>query len=390
MQITKPTQLTLEGRGLITVRPNDHVATGGEGTVFKVANTILKIYTDPSKMVADDMPSKVRALSALSHPGILAPKGIITERSPIGFYMDFAQGTPLTPFFANDFRSQNGIDTAKTLKIAQAMQEIYAFAHSNKAILVDANELNWIIAPNLSPKAIDVDSWAIAKWPAKVVMPSIRDWHSKTFNELTDWFSWGIVTFQLFTGIHPYKGTLQGYARGAMVERMKANASVFSSGIKLNNAVRDFRTIPEPLRTWYKETFQDGVRSLPPLCFQSTVSIPAKQKVVKSSQKLDHKLIYDGSIDPVIKLFYCGLALTQSYKVVQASTRKYIFQALGSETDVISINNGWLIISEGLFTWINGTSLETFSLFISSSFTKAISYKIECLLSLNKGYVSLT
>jgi hypothetical protein len=277
------------------------------------------------------MTSKARALSALSHPGILAPKGIITDQSPIGFYMDYAEGTPLTPFFSNDFRNQNGIDAAKTLKIAQAMQEIYAFAHANKAILVDANELNWIVAPDLSPKAIDVDSWAISKWPAKVIMPSIRD-------------SWGIVTFQLFTGIHPYKGTLQGFARGAMVDRMKANASVFSSGIKLNNAVRDFRTIPEPLRIWYKETFQDGLRSLPPLSCQGVVSVPKVQKSIKSSQKLNHKLIYDGIKDPTIKLFYCGLALTQSYKIIQVTTGKIILNALGKNTEAISVNNGWLIV----------------------------------------------
>jgi Protein tyrosine and serine/threonine kinase len=390
MQITKPTQLTLEGRGIITVRPSDHVATGGEGSVFKIANTILKIYTDPSKMVADDMPSKVRALSALSHPGILAPKGIITDRSPIGFYMDYAEGTPLTPFFSNDFRNQNGIDAAKTLKIAQAMQEIYAFAHVNKAILVDANELNWIVAPDLSPKAIDVDSWAISKWPAKVIMPSIRDWHSKTFNELTDWFSWGIVTFQLFTGIHPYKGTLQGFARGAMVDRMKANASVFSSGIKLNNAVRDFRTIPEPLRIWYKETFQDGRRSLPPLSLQGVVSVPKVQKVIKSSQRLTHKLIYDGIKDPIIKLFYCGLALTQSYKIIQVTTGKIILNALGKNTEAISVNNGWLIVSEGVFTWINGTSLERIPVSMSSSFSSVIAYKNRMFIVSEQGLSELS
>lgn len=390
MQITKPTQLTLEGRGIITVRPNDHVATGGEGSVFKVSNTILKIYLDSTKMIADDMPAKVRSLSTLSHPGILAPKGIITERSPIGFYMDFAQGNPLTPYFATDFRNQNGIDNAKTLKIVQEMREIYAYAHSNKAVLVDANELNWIVANDLSPKAIDVDSWAIGKWPAKVVMPSIRDWHSKTFNELTDWFSWGVVTFQLFTGIHPYKGTLQGFARGAMVDRMKANASVFSSGVKLNNAVRDFRAIPEPLRIWYKETFQDGKRSLPPLSFQSVVAVPIVQKSIKSSQKLSHKLVYDGALDPIVKLFYCGLGLTQSGKIVQVSSGKVILGSQSKDAEVISANNGWLIFSAGTFTWVNTTSLEAFAVSITSNFSHAIAYKNRMFVVSERGLSELS
>lgn len=389
MQITKATQLTLEGRGIITVRPNDHVATGGEGAVFRVANTVLKIYTDPTKMIADDMPAKVRMLSGLSHLGILSPKGIIMERSPIGFYMDFVQGTPLTPYFATAFRSQNGIDYAKTLKIVQGMHEIYSYAHSQKAILVDANELNWIITPDLAPKAIDVDSWAIGKWPAKVVMPSIRDWHSKSFNELTDWFSWGVVTFQLFTGIHPYKGTLQGFARGAMVERMKANASVFSSGIKLNNAVRDFRTIPESLRIWYKDTFQDGKRSLPPLSFQGSVSIPITQKVIQSSQKLSHKLVYGNGSDFVAKLFYCGLALSQSGQIVQISSSKVILRGASRDTEAISINNGWLVYSNDFFVWINETSLEVFQVSIANSFSRAIVYKDRMFVVSEKGLSEL-
>lgn len=375
MQITKPTQLMLEGRGVITIRPNDHVATGGEGSVFKISNTILKIYTDPSKMIADDMPAKIRELSRLSHPGILAPRGIITERSPVGFYMDFAEGTALTPFFATDFRNQNGIDNIKTLKIVQGMHEIYSFAHAHKAVLVDGNELNWIVASDLSPKAIDVDSWAIGKWPAKVVMPSIRDWHSKAFTELTDWFSWGIVTFQLFTGIHPYKGTLQGFARGAMVDRMKANASVFSTGIKLNNAVRDFRTIPEPLRLWYKETFQDGKRTVPPFSVQGVVAVPTVQKVIKSTQKLIHKLIYDGSLDPIVKVFYCGLGLTQSKVLINLNSGKFIRQHLDQNTEVVSVSNGWLIYSGSTFVWVNKTSIECFNVSVKTNFTEVITYK---------------
>ncbi len=108
------------------------------------------------------------------------------------------------------------------------------YAHQQGAILVDANELNWLMnrTTEPEPRIVDVDSWQLGtKWPARVIMPSIRDWHTHGFNEESDWFSYAIVTFQVFSGIHPYRGRHDGYSNNEIERRMKDNVSVFNKDV---------------------------------------------------------------------------------------------------------------------------------------------------------------
>src|SRR3989344_4828524 len=269
--ITANTQVILEGKGPLTLRQNDYLATGGEGTVYKVNGMAIKLYTDSDKMIRDNITGKIKKLSAFVHPYISIPQGLVFfANKPIGFYMPFVEGEPLSRIFTNDFR----------------MREVVRFAHDNGAILVDPNEFNWLAYlkgnDKPEPRIIDVDSWVLGKMPASVaIMPSIRDWHTKGFNQLSDWFSWGVVTFQVFVGIHPYKGTLDGFAMNNMEARMKAKASVFSKGIRLNRAVRNFSCIPDALLNWYEEVFQTEKRSAPPLSFDTPVAKAAVVMNVK-------------------------------------------------------------------------------------------------------------
>ena len=53
---------------------------------------------------------------------------------------------------------------------------------------------------------IDVDSYQTAGFPATAIMDSIRDRHSSTYSAGTDWFSFAILAFQMFVGVHPYRG----------------------------------------------------------------------------------------------------------------------------------------------------------------------------------------
>ena len=55
-------------------------------------------------------------------------------------------------------------------------------------------------------------------------MDSVRDRHAAGWNEGTDWFSFALVSFQMFVGIHPYKG--KHPALKTLDERMAQNVSV--------------------------------------------------------------------------------------------------------------------------------------------------------------------
>lgn len=85
--------VTIEGKGPVTLRASDHIATGGEGSIYKIGNLAIKIYLDPKAMRAAGMPEKVKALTAIKHPYIVAPEGIVTDAAanPVGHFLPFVE-----------------------------------------------------------------------------------------------------------------------------------------------------------------------------------------------------------------------------------------------------------------------------------------------------------
>lgn len=349
-QIRDPIWVNLEKRGRLTIRPSDYIATGGEGSIYRASGTVIKLYVDQRKIAK--MAEKIELLSRVKHPYIIAPHGTVQNRigEVIGIHMPYVDGEPLPRTFTNDFRAREKFTDKDAAQFAFKMQEAVRFAHANGALLVDPNELNWLAVMNgkngPEPRVIDVDSWAIGKWPATVVMQSIRDWHTKGFTQLSDWFAWGIVTFQIFTGIHPYKGTIDGFKPGDLEGRMKANASVFSPKAKLSRAVRDFSCIGAPLLDWYAAVFQNGERSVPPSPLAQTTI--AKAAVVKHltalpAGNLIFTKLYGNANDPAVRIWPCGIIMLRSGTLFDIASKRAIGALASQNGEVITTPDGWLV-----------------------------------------------
>src|SRR5271154_5011587 len=90
-------QVVLEGRGPVTLRPRDHVATGGEGSIYRVSDLVVKMYLDPVKMKQRGTPDKIRKLaSMLKHPYIMTPIGLAVTAAgdPVGHYLPYVEDPP--------------------------------------------------------------------------------------------------------------------------------------------------------------------------------------------------------------------------------------------------------------------------------------------------------
>lgn len=397
--------VTLEGRGPVTLRPSDHVATGGEGSIYRVSNLVVKMWLDPERMKQRGTPDKVQKLSSLfQHPYIVTPLGLaLTDAGdPVGHYLSYIEdppiGHPLSRVFTNDFYQSERFTDKLASKLVDRMRETVLFAHDRGAILVDPNELNWFalsVRKDPEPRIIDVDSWVIGAMPPTVaVMPSIRDWHARKFNHESDWFSWAIVTFQVFTGIHPYKGTLDGYARTDMEKRMQNNASVFSSGVRLNRAVRDFSCISLPLLNWYEATFQKGERTKPPSPFDTGVTTPRAVRILravttgKTDMLVFEKLLgYSG--DSVIHTFHCGVVLLASGKLIDLTTKRQIAVSASLACEVIRVSNGWIIGSldgrQAVFVYVSDRTLQSTVLPFPMQASRLLSYENRIFLVGDKG-----
>lgn len=132
-----------------------------------------------------------------------------------------------------------------------------------KRLIVDLNELNILVKDTTFDDVyfIDVDSYQTKSFPATAIMDSIRDRHATSYTNNTDWFSYGILSFQLFTGIHPFKGKHNKYS--LLDDRMLHNISVFNKEVSIPPIV-SLTSIPQVYKDWYIALFEEGKRLGPP------------------------------------------------------------------------------------------------------------------------------
>lgn len=307
-------QLTVvpDGQRAVALTSADHVATGGEGAVYAKGDTVYKIYLSPDKATTSGMERKLILLSAIRHPGIVAPSGALRDKSGkfLGIYMPRSSGEPMCKLFTNTWRDLHKIGTRETAALTESMRAVVLAAHSHQAVLVDANEMNWLVSKNTEAHIIDVDSWQIGGYPGTAIMASIRDFSQNGFSEATDWFAWAIVSFQLWTGIHPYKGTHPDFGKGSMEARMRARASVFDPKVRLPAAARAPSQIPTRLRDWYERALQGDERGCPPSPMASAIGAQTapRLKVVQShSGKVRQERI--DSLGGRIRGVFAGIAV---------------------------------------------------------------------------------
>lgn len=262
-------QIQDDSHGKQKLTDRDFVASGGEGSVYQNNGIAYKIYHDPKRCIPV---GKIQELSELQSPNILGPRSVVRDlkkQNPIGFSMPFASGTvPICKLFTKTFRNQSGFSETDAVDLVAETQKVVNFVHSKKCLIVDLNEYAILVGNGYkTPYFIDVDSWQTPSFKATALMESVRDRKvvNQQFTEGSDWFSWGIVVFQLYIGIHPYKGKHPDFSPKEWSERMDQNVSVFDKKAGLPASCRPFDVIPKLQLNWFIDTFRDGHRSVPPL-----------------------------------------------------------------------------------------------------------------------------
>lgn len=283
----------------ISLTQKNFVAKGGEGSIFKRDTVAYKVYEDLNKMVPLE---KLKELKVLDHPSIVKPIDVLfnEKKHAIGFSMDWIgdDNAALCKLFTNTFRESNNINDAMTLALVENIKRTTHYIHEHNCLIVDGNELNYLVAPDfVTPYFIDINCWQTKNFPASAIMPSIRDWTTDTFTSLTDWFSFAIVTFQLFTGIHPFKGKHKDFRMNDFRGRIMRNMSVFNPQVSFPQNVRDFNLIPGAYKDWYYQLFENGKRTPPPVLPGEAGKVQVKVILIKSTNNFEISQVKDYDSD---------------------------------------------------------------------------------------------
>ncbi len=285
-------KVIVRGEGEINLTPKYSLASGGEGEVFVIGSTAYKVYHNPSKMLPE---GKIQDLIKIQEPRVIRPQKVLTDAhgKPVGYTMRYVpNASPSCKFFTPAFRDREGVTHDQIRRIVQNLRVEVAGVHQANIQVVDLNELNVLIADDLSDcYLIDTDSFQTSHYPATAIMDSIRDpfcdyAHGKA-NEGSDWYSFGVLSFQLFCGIHPFKG--KHPIHDGMTARMAAQIPVLDASVKLPKAVYPFTVIPSGYLDWYNAIFRDGKRLPPPVDLTGAAIIvtPVVRQSVKGSAKLE-------------------------------------------------------------------------------------------------------
>lgn len=247
----------------ITLAPADFLASGGQGEVHARDGVAYKIYADPASMPPDD---KWAILRRLTDPRLVTPSGTLhaLDGRPVGICMPLvADATPIARLATESFRRQHGIGGAQVLGLLEATRQALAAAHQAAVHVVDLNPYNVLVTAGAADVAvIDADSWQTPRHPATAVLDAVRDRHAQRFDARSDWFSFAVLAAWTLLGVHPYKGThptLQG-----LDARMRANASIFGSGVRVPPSARDPDDLPAAIRAWLVAVLERGERDPPP------------------------------------------------------------------------------------------------------------------------------
>jgi hypothetical protein len=323
--------------GTVTLKPSDYVAAGGEAKIYVTGGNAYKLYHDPkTKMLPE---KKIKELATITNPNIVTPKDIIFDAKdgmPLGYTTRFIDKCePLVKLFTKTFKNANNISHDMVAALVKKMQLMTMDVHGANCLIVDYNELNVLVEvkSELVPWFIDTDSYATPSYKATAIMDSVRDRRVTKYDSAgamhynpdieSDWFSFGVLAFWLYSNIHPFRGRCNQYKPKDMSKQMDDGISVFNKNVRVPPSVNDFSVIPPRHLAWFKDIFENNNRSIPPLPDAMTpVLSPTQIVTIIGTDKLEVSQIFAYADNVMSVLPFMGMNHVVTKKHIYAGKKE--------------------------------------------------------------------
>lgn len=190
------------------INTNLEIARGGEGCIVPLSSgKVVKLYFDATRAISN---KKIGELSPLDNNLFIKPE-IAISGDYNGFIMselNCVDYFPLYSLYSLNFATKRGLPNDYQKKIADKLIAAVKNAHDHNIIIGDLNPFNIMVNNKLDVKFIDVDSYETPSYKHNdKLLEEIRDYRNNGFvTKNSDYFALAVCIFNLFTGIHPYKG----------------------------------------------------------------------------------------------------------------------------------------------------------------------------------------
>jgi hypothetical protein len=346
---------------VVTLQPSQYLAAGGEAEIYVNGSMVYKLYHDPAHK---QLPlGKMKELSVITNPQVVIPKELIfdpKDGKPLGYttrYVDDVE--PLLKLFTKTFKDDNNVDFQMINRLVKEIQVVVNDVHAAQCLVVDLNELN--ILAELKPSTvipwfIDTDSYSTPSFKATAIMDSVRDRRVTTYDKSgtmhynpdigSDWFSWSVLAFWLYTNIHPYRGRHAKYKPNEKAKQMDDGISVFHPGVGVPPCVNDFKVIPARHLDYFKRVFLNGERGVPPLPDSSApLLVPTQIITIQGTDKLKVEQIaaYADNILAVTSIMGVYYVATKTH--IYANTKE-IGRHAAKKILLVSASDGTLVTAQ--------------------------------------------
>ncbi len=252
----------------------DLIQSGGEGMVFGLGNTAVKLYHHPTPAHQAklhhwfakrwQLPADVLAPCAPVHNQTGQTIGLQMARLP-------AHAHPLKRLSLPNFWQQHALHTRQIVPLFLRLHQTLSRLHQLHIVVGDLNETNiFFTPPGQNPAQlfwIDVDSYQFGSFPCPVAMPAFLDptlYHVANFGErpyftpLTDWYAYTVLLVKSLLQVHPYGGVHRQHK--SLRARATADISILDGSVTLPPNARPPETLSDDLLHYLHGTFTQGER----------------------------------------------------------------------------------------------------------------------------------
>ncbi|MFO7683396.1 MAG: hypothetical protein R6X34_25460 [Chloroflexota bacterium] len=261
----------------VTLDPAQLIQSGGEGMVFQVGQTAVKLYHQPQPQHQQKLDFLFQSgLNRQLPPEILAPTALVTDQHGrlLGFQMPLLPSGAVASKHLSKaaFWQKNGLTTTAVLTLFQQLHATLSKLHTLGVIVGDLNDQNIFISlpPATLPPChflLDVDSYQFGRFPCPVAMDTfvdpnlygIADLSQRPFfSPATDWYAYFVLLVRSLLHVHPYGGV--HHQHKSITARAAAGLSILQPDVTYPASARPHQYLPDSLLHHLHRVFDLGER----------------------------------------------------------------------------------------------------------------------------------